>query len=149
MKPNPRWRFPLAIMIFIFIQSALPADLSSLQSGWITAFLSKLLHIDPAVLSPVVRKLAHFLEFLLLGIALLWAVRGGASNFLRKRMPRPVADGLLSWIIGALYAVTDEIHQIFVPGRSCELRDICIDAAGVAVGVILMAGLIRRKADKS
>ena len=47
-------------------------------------------------------------------------------------------------VVGAsIYAVTDEVHQAFVSGRSCELRDIIIDtvAAGVGVGVVM---LIRR-----
>ena len=41
-------------------------------------------------------------------------------------------------MIGVLYAVTDEVHQYFVPGRSCELRDALIDACGVAAGVAIV-----------
>jgi len=45
---------------------------------------------------------------------------------------------------GVLYAVTDEIHQSFVPGRSCELRDVLIDSVGVLTGVTIL-WLLRRK----
>ena len=44
----------------------------------------------------------------------------------------------LPWLTGTLYAVTDEIHQYFVPGRSCEFRDICIDSAGVLCGIFCL-----------
>ena len=42
------------------------------------------------------------------------------------------------WAAGTLFAVTDEIHQIYVSGRSCEFRDILIDSCGVALGVLLV-----------
>jgi len=45
---------------------------------------------------------------------------------------------LIAWAVGAAYAVTDEFHQLFVAGRSCEVRDMCIDAAGVLCGVMVV-----------
>lgn len=45
---------------------------------------------------------------------------------------------LVSWIICTLYAGTDELHQYFVPGRACSLRDVCIDSAGALLGVLIM-----------
>ena len=56
---------------------------------------------------------------------------------------------LTAWLIAAAYAVTDEIHQLFVPGRSCEFRDICIDAVGVLAGVLLMRAIERRQIRKT
>ena len=47
-------------------------------------------------------------------------------------------SGLIAWAVGAAYAVTDEFHQLFVAGRSCEVRDMCIDAAGVLCGVMVV-----------
>jgi len=47
-------------------------------------------------------------------------------------------SGLIAWAVGAAYAVTDEFHQLFVAGRSCEARDMCIDAAGVLCGVMVV-----------
>ncbi|UYJ41604.1 MAG: VanZ family protein [Lachnospiraceae bacterium] len=39
---------------------------------------------------------------------------------------------MFSWMIAVLYACTDEYHQLFVPGRSGQLRDVMIDAVGAA-----------------
>ncbi len=44
---------------------------------------------------------------------------------------------ILTIIVGMLYATSDEIHQFFVPGRSAEVRDVCIDTLGVICGVII------------
>lgn len=46
---------------------------------------------------------------------------------------------LISSVICLAYAVSDEIHQYFVPGRSCELRDVFIDFSGSVLGIILIA----------
>jgi VanZ family protein len=52
----------------------------------------------------------------------------------KKNMFRvPVSFG-----VGALNAVSDEIHQLFVPGRSSEVRDMLIDCVGVLFGILLM-----------
>jgi len=45
----------------------------------------------------------------------------------------------------SLYAVTDEIHQLFVPGRSGELRDVMIDSIAALVGVGLCMWMMRRQ----
>ena len=67
------------------------------------------------------RKLAHTAEFAILGALLLRATQ------------RPG----LAFTLGVLYAVGDELHQTFVPGRQGSAVDIAIDAVGVACGVLL------------
>lgn len=42
---------------------------------------------------------------------------------------------LCAILVTAFYAASDELHQFFVPGRSCQLRDVLIDTAGVVAGV--------------
>ncbi len=69
----------------------------------------------------VLRKLAHAGEFAVLGALLLRATERAG-----------VAFGL-----GALYAVSDELHQMFVPGRMGSPLDVAIDMVGVAFGVLL------------
>ena len=76
-----------------------------------------------------VRKTAHFLEYMILGILL-------SGVFAEYRM-RPLRWMKRVWISGTLYAVTDELHQIFTPGRSCQLSDVILDSCGVAVGILL------------
>ena len=52
----------------------------------------------------------------------------GAWRKFRKEM-------FLPWLIAALYAASDEIHQLFVPGRSGQLSDVILDSAGALAGV--------------
>jgi VanZ family protein len=75
----------------------------------------------------VLRKLAHAAEYAVLGLLLL------------RALGRP----LLSLGLGAAYALTDEIHQAFVPGRQGSALDVAIDTAGVAIGVALALRLRR------
>ena len=42
----------------------------------------------------------------------------------------------LAWGLAVLYAVTDELHQIFIPGRACRFFDVCVDAAGALAGIV-------------
>ena len=53
-----------------------------------------------------------------------------------------------AWVVGTLYAASDEIHQLFVPGRSGQLRDVLLDSDGVAAGILLAwaVGLLYQKA---
>lgn len=75
------------------------------------------------------RKAAHmFLYFVLTGL-LLFALRGLFHKYARKAAG---AFGLC-----AVLAALDELHQYFVPGRSCELRDVAVDLTGGAICVIL------------
>jgi VanZ family protein len=75
--------------------------------------------------STLVSKLAHVTEYAILGWLIQWA-RGGRN---RQRV------GWLSWLIAVLYAVTDEYHQSFTPGRTPAVTDVIIDSLGAAIGV--------------
>ena len=122
-------------MLFIFWQSAMPAAVSELESNSIVSRLAGWLQADEDLVSFIVRKSAHFTEFLILGVSLFLTVRD-----LRKH-----ASFWLPWLIGAVYAVSDELHQHFVPGRSCEVRDMIIDACGVRVGVGICRWVARKR----
>jgi peptidoglycan/LPS O-acetylase OafA/YrhL len=72
-------------------------------------------------------KALHFAEFFLLGVAL------------------HVNRGLRPWwktgfmiAAGSLYALSDEIHQAFVPGRDCSVQDMMADVAGLVAAVLLL-----------
>ena len=43
----------------------------------------------------------------------------------------------IAWITGTLYAASDEFHQMFTGERSPQVRDVCIDSSGAAVGCLL------------
>ena len=128
-----------AVMIFIFIQSALPGHVSGAESNIIVRIITSIVQADPETVGFVVRKTAHFTEYMMLGACLLLNVR----DCFAQLQPRQMWG--LAWMLGTAYAVTDELHQRFVPERSCEPRDMCIDAAGVALGALIMLAIVMRQ----
>ncbi len=84
-----------------------------------------------------VRKTAHFIEYMVLGFLLAGSFGlflPGAPEQIKEELRR---KGLRAWAAGTVYAVTDEVHQIFVPGRACMLSDAALDSAGVLAGLFL------------
>ena len=77
----------------------------------------------------LVRKAAHFFVYTVLGILLYWDFIPSCGS-VRKKV------GWV-WAAGTAYAVSDEIHQLFVPGRSGQVRDVLLDSVGVAAGILL------------
>lgn len=77
----------------------------------------------------VVRKLAHFSIYTLVGFLLMALM----NTYDMKESKRAV----FSLIIGIIYASSDEIHQIFTPGRSAMITDVFIDTMGVLLGIML------------
>ena len=62
---------------------------------------------------------------------------------IREYKPEPWL--LLALAATAAYAATDEFHQLFVPGRSGQLKDVLIDTAGGALGLVLLALILYLK----
>lgn len=80
-----------------------------------------------------VRKLAHFLLYTVLGLLVLGAFSAGPLS----------RWALLETLgLGGFLALLDEVHQSFVPGRSCELRDVAIDTSGVLLGALVLSLLL-------
>lgn len=141
----------VTVMVMIFCFSSQDAEHSGHTSNLIVDLLIRI--IKPGFdaleqsrqdvfrerVSFFTRKAAHFTEFAFLGVALLLHV----LQWLKIRQIRFPAG--LSFLIGVLYACTDEIHQIFVPGRACSIRDIGIDSAGILTGILLLTLLRGRK----
>ena len=141
----------IALMMTIFNFSAQPAPKSqAISDGIVYHAIVLFQKIVPTITfdtaSFIVRKAAHFSEYLLLGFFMCKTVC--YLKFLRNPSLIKPAGFInictTSWILATIYAVSDEIHQSFVPGRSCELRDMCIDACGALLGV-LIAWLFCRK----
>ena len=156
----------LAMMAFIFIQSALPGEVSGSESNVIVQILAQITGADPESLSFGVRKAAHFTEYMILGGLLMmdaagWRRRtaetattpaattsrapGSTATPARPAGPQPTLARLAcAWLVAALYAVSDEIHQYFVPERACALMDMGIDSAGAAAGVLIVYFIYRK-----
>lgn len=87
-------------------------------------------------LSVVIRKSAHFLEFALLGFNL-------AGFYRLRRQDRPSRAALgASWLTGTLYAITDELHQLFVNERAAAVLDVAIDSAGTLAGALVALAVL-------
>lgn len=115
---------------FIYARSAQPGAVSHEESSAVLGLLRRVL---PFVDMLLVRKLAHFTEYAVLG-ALLWL----DWRLLGR-------DGLLLPLgAGLLFAAGDELLQTFIPGRSGELLDVLLDFSGV-LAAVLPARLIRKR----
>ncbi len=120
------WILVAACMVVIFLLSAQNSKESSDLSGsFVTALLEWLnISIDEGTL----RSMAHCLEFMGLSVLIFNAVYATWETML---VPIFAFGGTV------LYAVTDEIHQIFVPGRAFQFSDILVDGTGALIGVFV------------
>ena len=76
----------------------------------------------------IVRKSAHFTEYFILGLILIL--------YLQTKEKLTTKYIILAIIFCVLYAISDEIHQLFVDGRSCKIMDILIDTCGSSLAII-------------
>lgn len=121
------WALCIACMALIFWFSSRTATESSAQSD-IFVELFKSIFGDNNVTDFIVRKAAHFSEFA--GLGLLFAV-AFYVQFGKRKIP-------FALLCASAYAVTDEVHQIFVEGRACKFTDWVIDTAGALLGVLVV-----------
>ena len=135
-----------AVILGIFVQSMMPADLSGEEStyalGVIGNILDKVGWPNAALTEHFLRKSAHFAEYMLLGILLSVAI--GRWDFTGEKKWFRIA------LTEVLVPFLDETIQLFVPGRSSQTTDIWIDICGVTAGVLLvhfirMIGKLYRK----
>lgn len=114
-------------MAFIFYFSSRTASQSFAQSGKILEFLTSVFG-NNVLTDFLVRKTAHLLEFA--GLALLF------SNAFYQTVQKKKFVPIFAFLSTSLYAVSDEIHQIFVDGRSCQFTDWVIDSSGAVIGIV-------------
>ena len=124
-------------VLFIWGNSLLPGSVSGAISHWVRNMLSFILPgrpVNPDSGHGLVRKLAHFTEFAVLGGLLLW------QYTMRRKKSLP------AFFWGVLAACVDETIQRFVPDRGPSILDVLLDSLGVAVGIFLvMFGYTIRK----
>lgn len=149
------WVLVLLCALAIFLMSATPADLSQMESGTIARWLAPLLHPGFETLDllaqedllqqmdHVVRKLAHATEFAMLGFLLANALqRTRRPGQHARHRPRRLSQVMTATFLCALYAVSDEVHQLFVPGRASMATDVLIDTAGALMGILLLHAVL-------
>ena len=144
------WCAVLLWMVVIFLFSADNMDESAEKSNVLFAFLEALFFEDGIApdaggsLRFLVRKFGHLTEFFIFGglVSNAWIIslrhRGGSRAF-PKSFWRSVA-------FCALYAITDELHQLFVPGRVASPVDVGIDTAGAILGIVILLVIRHRHA---
>lgn len=74
-------------------------------------------------------KLYHFIVYFVFGFLLTRALLQDRIDWLKKSL-------IAGPILGALFAAFDEFHQLFIPGRSCDIADALADISGILVAQI-------------
>lgn len=92
---------------------------------------------EPIIVSldKVIRKLAHYTIYTIGGIVIF--------NYAKTTEKSKKEKILYSIAFGACYAITDEIHQFFVSGRSARIFDVGIDTLGVITGILIYLAIIK------
>ncbi len=134
------WLLVILWMLLIFYLSHQPVEKSNSLSKDITKVIIETVEkIAPnkefnlSRLNHIVRKNAHFLAYLVLGVLLL--------HGLKKNKIIGNKAILIAISISVIFAISDEVHQLFVPGRGGQIKDVIIDSAGALVGIIIYKGL--------
>lgn len=134
-----RWVLVVIWMVIIFLLSHESADGSQVRSDTLVDWLQAIGFGGSAgILSSIIRKSAHAATYAILGGLIIWALTAR----------RQVTAGLVacSIALASIYAISDEVHQAFVPGRSGEVRDVLLDTAGATAGVgITGLAIVRRQ----
>ncbi len=127
-------------MVVIFLYSAKSAAVSTQESTAVGTMVGRLFipgfsgwnvqkqEAFAHFIDYPVRKTAHAAEYAVLGLLF-------AGSYVDSRKKRIRSIGIL-WMLGTAYAVSDELHQLFVPGRSCQVTDMMLDSCGVMLGVL-------------
>lgn len=108
------------------------------RSGSHLRMLFALLELDVSpetfrIMHLALRKTAHLFEYCILGSLVLRALAATRENLTRFRL------AALSIFISAVYAFSDEFHQMFVNGRGPSIVDWAIDTVGATLGVLLLS----------
>ena len=135
------WVAVAAWMVVIFNFSAQSGPESGRVSQEVTEVIVETIEkvvpeaqFEPVDLHRKVRKGAHFINFMILGIFVSNALLVSKWGGWRKR-------ALLAFLIAFCYALFDEGHQYFVPGRGAQFSDVLVDTMGAAVGITIYLGL--------
>jgi VanZ family protein len=112
-----RWLPVLLWMGVIFLVSQNTNPYQQLPQGWVT----------PSFREEMIGRVSHVVEY---GVLVLLVLR--ATNDGEQTTTRVI---LYSVGLSLLYALVDEIHQAFVPGRAFQLLDLSLDAVGILLGL--------------
>lgn len=128
----------LALMGIIFWFSSQPATRSQVLSDGLLYNILRVLGLEDSaameLYGKLIRKIAHFIEYAALGLS---SGLFFMEYFRETVLPRNRGAFWAAGVCG-LYALSDEIHQSFVPGRSMQLSDVLLDCFGAVTAIFLL-----------
>ena len=118
-------------LIFYFSQQD-ATDSSSLSNGFIATIYSFITGKEATLevlekYSFIVRKLAHFSVYFVFGLL----------SFNTMYQFKTKHKYSYAFLISFIYSISDEIHQIFIPGRAGQIRDVLIDSSGALLAILI------------
>lgn len=122
----------ILILIWVFLVYSF-SNQSGTESSGISRMVAEFLFDTEELITkaePIIRKIAHFSEYAVGGT--LFYSLFSTYDFTKKKKT------LISLGLGIWYAALDEIHQLFIPGRSGNIVDVVIDSFGVLFGIIFI-----------
>jgi VanZ family protein len=135
-NPLGRYITVVAWMLVIFIFSSQGHDVSSGQSNSIVQAIHTTVHLS--VPEMIVRKIAHIILYFVLGILLYRVV----SIYTVHRYTILAVSALIAFV----YAISDELHQLLIAGRSAQISDVLLDTAASITGVLVLVFVYRKVA---
>jgi len=122
------WIAVIGWMTLIFFLSHQSAVESAEVS---TGLLDKILELFGNIIDHnTLRKMAHAFEYFMLCILLFNALWNTVSK-------EKIKTSVISLSSCLVYAISDEIHQIFIPGRAGRVFDVCVDMTGAVLGLVV------------
>ena len=117
--PKITWSLVFLYMLIIFILSSFPYIEQPIRVYYVYNF--------------IITFIEHVIEYSILGLLLFF-------GFLSRNIDnngKTLNIALLAILVSTIYGITDEIHQIFVPGRNCDIIDVIADLIGSCIGVFI------------
>lgn len=151
------WAAVAITLAFIFCMSAKTGNDLDNHSGIISIVKNFLVAGATALFGREVdvSPVGHFTEYLLLGAALANALRFTPwTIFERNTTAHPAGmlgdfpNPLVALVLSSLYGVSDEFHQIFTPGRSCDPMDWLVDTCAAAIGAAIVWTLLKKHSSR-
>jgi VanZ family protein len=132
-KRYVKWALVVIWAIVIFVFSSQSGEISNENNKFIVEILSRIgINLDSitgGIANFIIRKAAHFTEYFILYMLLYNAL---IDDFY------PMSTFILAISLTFLYAASDEIHQMFVPGRGPAVLDVFIDTSGGATAALVL-----------
>ena len=122
----------------IFALSSQDGGVSAGTSRQFTEIVLKILGLECndrtiEIINPVIRKVAHFSVYMLLGFLTMCT----CETFKWQRVYKFDFSTMFAFV----FACSDELHQRLVPGRSGEFADVCLDTVGAMLGVLIVLAI--------